>query len=568
MIERNAIEPLIAEVSRLRDRQAMSSVDKRKRLDELADELGEFYWSGVRSMVLARVRRGDEALEFDREERLFIDMAFLDGRLLELGARAEDLRTQMVKELYQDQDCGVYYLSEWLERRYANHQVLLEVQRAQAERASLESRRSRRTQEVHKLREARRRVYARLQAGFGNLPGIGPQVVEAVCSGRLDEHIEGILVTYLRDRDGKRLRDRERFVALRRKVVGMARARAAGPMDMELFDALEKVEKQINDAIVSMARHTEQIKALAGSPAPAGPSTEAGGSREVEVGEVCDFLGAEMGSVRTLLVLGAIGGGLRQDAPFLHLHLGRITRRAVADSLAHIREFDLGWQGEPEMVIAPFRGSGFFDWDRDTIFVPLLPVGEVERAVIGAATNYRVLMDARAQGGRLRQAFREAFPDEPYRQRFGMDYEKWLLKTARGVRGALSPKSFEFLRAQLGPPADGVLGPPELLRLEGDAALEAERRFAAQVNGEEVPFQALHGLATLKWKRGRLSEAIELMERAVRVRPTEPRVLYSLGLLHMKAGQRLLARRFLQECRDNGQNTLWQVYAWDLLNKL
>ena len=82
-------------------------------------------------------------------------------------------------------------------------------------------------------------------------------------------------------------------------------------------------------------------------------------------------------------------------------------REDVAAVMRLVRDVDPGLPGHPHILIAPFYGGGFFEWDRDTMVIPLTPSKDVDECVVEAVANYRVMIDGLHQDGTLKRAYRQ-----------------------------------------------------------------------------------------------------------------------------------------------------------------
>jgi tetratricopeptide (TPR) repeat protein len=251
---------------------------------------------------------------------------------------------------------------------------------------------------------------------------------------------------------------------------------------------------------------------------------------------------------------------LLYDAP-------RSTKAAVGAVLELVREVDPRLGLTCDLLIAPFTGSGFFEWDRNSLVVALTPARSVEEAVVNAVANYRLLVDARQGSGRLADAYRaDHGPD--FRAQFLSDYRAWVLRAGRGRSEAISEPTFRFFAENLGPPAAGPVVPAEMVRLSVQQREAETKRLEGLVRRGQPDFPKVYRLAVLHWQAERIDEAIRMMERAAELNPDHGRTLYSLGALCRRRHLLGTARKAFRQCVQAAPNTLWSIYAHEALRRL
>jgi tetratricopeptide (TPR) repeat protein len=234
--------------------------------------------------------------------------------------------------------------------------------------------------------------------------------------------------------------------------------------------------------------------------------------------------------------------------------------------LDQVREVDPRIGLSHDVLIAPFTGSGLFDWDRDLLIVALNPARGAEEAVVHAVANFRMLADARS-GGEIEKAYREIH-GAAFRQQFLADYRNWVLRVGRGKREALSARSYEFFTAHIGPPPAGPLVPSELAHLGVDERNAEAERLSKLVPTPQATPADVYRLAVLLWDTEQIEEAIRTMEKAVQAAPEDGRALYGLGLLCRKRRLVGAARKAFRNATRVAPDSLWSVYAHEALRRM
>ena len=227
-----------------------------------------------------------------------------------------------------------------------------------------------------------------------------------------------------------------------------ARDRARNETDLSLFDSLRKLDRHLEQR----AEHRQ----------PAGKNE---GLQDLKSREREKFIRSELKLVRSLLRLGLTGTGLTRSRSVLLTGQRRIARGDLNPVMHLVKECDATLPGVPNVVVAPYTGGGFYEWDRDTLFIPLVPVRSPDESMVCALANYRIMLDSLQGGGALKKAYAKNFGEEDFQPRFVNDYRTWVLGIGRGFRGALDPYRFDFFKNHMGPQASSLFAPRETRRI-------------------------------------------------------------------------------------------------------
>lgn len=537
-------------------------VVSRPALTKLVGPLSNAYWTRLQQIVTDAVKRSGDQLIFNKYERMNIDLGLLDPQLV---PDFESARTAILRELYARADATHFYFSEWLAHRYRTFALTDQMETAAAgggdtRRIALAAQAQ--DPEVQQFQLARSRIYALLRGLFENLPGFPPQTVEMLFTGQMDVTIEELGMNLARRPDPRTADQRRHLMNMRQRMIARARERAASDEERTYFDGLKKLDTLLEAKMlkaIEEARSATDTKALKPASKVINPKDPA---------KRIDFLKGEINLVKSLLRLGVMGAGVTRTTPVLFTVEGRARKGDLHDALESVRECDPALPGSPNMLVAPYIGTGFYEWDRDTVFIPLTPTRGVEEATVTALANYRFMLDNLQGKGSLKRAYNLKFEKEDFRTGFIRDYKNWVLGVGKGFKGRMSDEAYDFFKSYIGPGADDLFAPADLARISPEQRAEVIKECRARLNRAEGTHEDHHKLAVMYWKENRLQEALENMAAAVKLYPVDGRMMFSLGHICVAVGYDGKAKEAFTEVLNIAPNTIWHIYASDALQKL
>lgn len=535
---------LVAEFLALR-KESTEDPKQARKLSRLEGKLDALYWRRVEAILAARVDPEKEMLDFSDEDRLLMDMGLLDPALVE-GA-SPDLSERLLAELHLSGLPNHFYLSEWLEERYRRYVLTLDVSRG-TEGEAEESARG--------AMEARKKLLSRIAPLFQGLPGVPQEIANAMVQGQLDEQILRLNITLLRQPLRRLFLHRRRLLDLRTQVLSKARARAAGQETwLKMMDAVDVIYGR--DWRERYAAYEKEEK----TPTSWGKGEKRQTAHEARREAILNYLLGELRFVKTLLPLGALAGGVARSCTVLLQDGPRVTKRDTAACFALAQACDRGVGESPLLLIAPFRGRGIFEWDRDSLVVSLVPVAGAEDSVANAIGNFRMLVDSLQRDGELRKAYEARFPGTNFQQSFQADYRAWITQVGHGDDSKIDPERFAFFREKIGPDPNEPPLPPNLRHLGPQAQKAIRRRLEKQVATDPGDANLHRRLAVLCWGEKDVDAAIRHMAIALRLAPNEGEILWSLGLLLRAQGKTEQAQALFRSCAERAPGTIWGVYA-------
>ncbi len=516
-----------------------ASVVSSPGLARLAEELNALYWREVERLLSRLARESPDRFAFSPDERLLLDFGLLDWRLVP-GGQAH--RETLLREASAPGRAGASYFSEWVARRFRQALLYGEMSPPDGDFPS----------STVIIRDLRGRLYLKLGALFENLPGFDQKAVQLLLDGRIDATLDAMQKKLAQAHDERLSEQRRALGEIRARLLSRARERARSPEQLSLFDALRDLDRQAAERRSSV--RTELPVAA---------------SRTVSPEERERFVLEEVRFVKSVLWLGVSGSGLTRTTSVLLSDGPRSTKADLDRVLERVAECDAALPPPGSFLIAPYVGGGFYEWDRDTVFLPLVPTRSPEQAAVTAVAHYRVLLDALQESGRLRAAYEAAFgsPDD-FHASFVRDYRSWVLDVGRGFKAALDPARFEFFAEHLGPVPSTLYAPAAWADASSRAGEEALRQGRLRMSRGEATYEDCYRLAIAGARAHQFVGALESLQAALRISPADGRTLLALGFLTSRTGDLESARNSLNACMALAPHSLWSVYAAGELQKL
>lgn len=515
------------------------SVASRPELGPLAGELNNLWWHEVEKVLVRVARDTADRTTLSPEERLLVDHGVLDWRLVPGGDKN---RAVLLKDLYTAGRANQYYFSEWVLQRFKLFLLYGGMTSVESEGIST----------TRLIRDLRGRLYMRLALLFKNLPGFTQQSLDLFLTGRIDETLDAMNYRLKRAPDERLGEQRRQIAEIRNRMISRARERARTPDELGLFDALRQIDREAIEKRVSQRL-----------------ANDAATSRTVSLEERERWIQDELKCVKQVLWLGVTGSGLARTYSVLLSAGPRIQKSDLDATLAVAEQCDPMLPEAASLLIAPYAGGGFYEWDRDTLFVPLIPTREPEQAVLQGLANYRILLDKFQDGGKFKREYELALEGgDDFGTSFARDYRAWVYGIGKGFKGALEPQRFAFFRDRIGPQAANLYAPRGWVGRTPKEQEEIVKAARAKVGTGEAKFEDFYRLAIAAYHEHRPIQAIQHLESALRLSPVDGRALLALGLVSTRTGGGETAKQRFQECMALSPGTIWSVYAGDELQKL
>lgn len=526
-------------------------------LQLVASALDRQYWRVVAAVVPDPERLSGSQLHFGDDERLLVDAGLLNRAILAKAADA--LRAQVLSDLSRAGAPNHFYFSEFLSHR----QKLWAAERSLGRNAGEDPAPGVAADaELRRLGGLQAQTFKALSPLFHDLPGVSANLAAQVSSGRVKALIDAQGLCGSPADPGAALAVRGSLEALLAGVLAAVKARAQEAAHLDLLDALSALAVSMSARMDHIREQPSDQATLQSEDKAVSPDTLSGEDR----GAFRDFLYSEIHLLKSRIDLRCLRAGSRRTHSVLTDDAERLTKPDVSRIMRTIGEYDRLPLQHLNLAILPFKGDGFFDWDRSCLVIPMSPGAGKEQAICMAVADYRVLIDASQDGGSLKRSYEAALAGRDFAEDFPGDYCSWISKLGSGWRGALSGPAYEFFKHRVGPAADGVIGPADLLHFTPAECQGFRAAVRQRLDSGDARFEDCYHLAVVSWRLNDLETAQQAMTRAVELRSSDRRALFSLALIQRQANQRDAARETLERVVSTASNTLWQVYASDLLS--
>ncbi len=529
-----------------------------KKISGLTSKLELLYWKFVEEILVERICSDRDELEFTEQDKLLINMGLLDESFV-VGCKP-GLRQRLLEEMAITGQINHFYLTEWLEDRFRRFKI----------NESVAGERNNDDINSSKFETSRLRILERLAPFIKGLQGVTEDVAAAICTGRLDSQILNMGEGLLQNRLRRDLMTRHRLWDLRRQVLNRAKANANDKRNLKFFDVLDNLYRMEWREIYQDAQSS--------------PNSTVEERRERKITEMLraekiaaqkkakDFLIGELRFIKSLLPLGSLAGGILRAYAVMTVETPRVTKKDTAKILDNAAVCDRNFGASPVVLIAPFKGRGIYEWDRDSLVISLNPVSTPEDSAANSIANYTMMIDSLQKDGNIKNAYKLSFPSANYQKDFQSDYRQWMCEVGEGEIEAMPEEKLDFFRNNVGldlsiSPAVS-LAPVEMRFLTSQARGIIRNQLRRQVASAKDSWAARWRLGLLSWMDDDLEEAVKEITHAAKLVPQQTPQLFGVGLLLLESGRVNQAEQILNICLKRGKNTIWRLYAADALKRL
>ncbi len=523
-----------------------NSGDDRKTARALKKSIGKlnsFYWKRVEEIVQDAIDSSREVLTFSDEDKLFIDMGFIDKSIVE-GAD-EGIKERLVEERLIGGSPNHYYFTEWLEDRYKKFILSEQIEKQTA----IENKEK--NSELTRLKKSRKKILGKLKPFLKNLPGVNEQTTNHFLEGHLDDQLIFLSIRLLEESERPLYIRRYSLKNLRNQIILKLRDQLDNETDFKLADMLDVIYTKI---------WKESFKDFESG---SWGNTNILENDLFDPNKIIKYLKGEVKFVKSLLPVGALAGGITKCCSVLLKNTERINKKITQNEFQRCRESDRGFNVSPVVLIAPFNGRGFFEWDRDSLFVPLVPVDSAKSSIANASANYRMLIDSFQHEGKLKENYKVEYPEENFQLTFQKDYRDWICHIGSGVCKDIDSSKTKLFMDNIGPDFCNVLAPPKIKNLD----LDARKRLTAML--EKQLSTSLHGkddnlhyrLGVLYWQENKIEKAIAQIAKSLAFNGKNGIALFSLGLLLRRCNNKEKSIHAFKVCIKRVPESIWATYS-------
>jgi tetratricopeptide (TPR) repeat protein len=265
----------------------------------------------------------------------------------------------------------------------------------------------------------------------------------------------------------------------------------------------------------------------------------------------------EMRLVKSCLPIGGMEGREFFTTPILNQSQPLLDKSKVSKALETLYECDPYLPQDLPVLMVPFRGSGFFEFDNNTLIVPISPTFPAEEVVFRASANYRLLTDQLQHKGEIKRNYEKLFDGNRFKENFLKDYVQWMTRISKGHRKIMPLKKFDFFSSYIGPDPKSLLASPEIKFMPKPQL----RRQLNELMGGETSQAGYIRIATIYWHLDDKAKALKYAEEALTAGMPNPKLLLIYGYTLKARGDAKKAQQMFKNCQRLYKNSLWGAYA-------
>ena len=520
--------------------QLEDAAQRRKDEGTYRRMLDGLYWEILEH--LCHLHLTGKGSRFSLAEKLLINFGFLSSQQLD---KAEGLsETQLENTLLKLQgrspydEAPIYRLDEWASVWKMNAQ-LFESQQKKSPPQEVDWIDDDKAQ---KYLITRLNIYKKLIPTLKSLPGANLNFLKSLLTGEFDKNVELSMALALKLPDKLELGHR-RFISLHKTLLDQLRASVQDPDLKKLIVLLDK----INQSFVQRRLRQDHIEERSSD------------SESQNVFDAkSDFIKNEIKLIKNLLPIGGMEGKEFFTSPILRQSQPLISKTFVGDTLKLIHLCDPHVPKNLPLIIVPFKGSGFFEFDKNTLIIPLFPSLAPQEVIIRAVSNYRLLTDQLEQQGKMKWQYEKLFDKGRFKERFLQDYVQWITHISRGHRSIMLGKKFDFFLDFVGPNPQQLLCDPQLKDLP---KVQLKRKINDILSAPQTTQEEYLVLATCFWLNQEPNKAVQYCESALTAGMPNPKVFLAYGYALREIKDRVKSVQMFKNCLRYYKDTLWGAYA-------
>jgi hypothetical protein len=526
---------------------------KKKQEGNFRRMLDALYWEILEHLCLARL--DEDQANFDQAEKLLMDFGILSEHQFNHETCLDTLETTLGTALGKtpyDND-PIYTLSEWASIWQMNSQLFDQNEDPEP---STQQEDWIDDEKATKFLQTRLSIYKKLLPMLKTLPGSNLNFLRSLLSGQLDKQVE-VVLAIKNDAPQSLSLSHRRLISLRNTMIDQLKASIGEGENLKLVALLEKISEAFVKRNISKKIHLNHDTL--------DHKSESHSKSNHTDSKKKSLISTEISLIKGFLPIGGMEGREFFTSPILKETEVIIHKRYVGDTLNDIRQCDPHIPKDLPIIIIPYRGSGFFEWDKNTLVIPTSPSVPKEEAIIRAAGNYRILTDQLEQQGEMKKVYEKLFEKGSFKNRFLQDYVQWVTHMSQGHRKIMSLKKFDFFQDFIGPKPQNLLCAPQLV-LTPKASLR--RKIREHHTNSSISQNDYLDLTACYWLVGDHAKATQYSEMALSAGMPNPKVFLIYGYTLKHAKDKLKAAQMFKSCLRYYKGTLWGAYAARELERL
>jgi hypothetical protein len=512
---------------------------KRKEDGNYRRMLDNLYWEIFEE--LGHLRLSDSGSLFNLSEKILVNYGLLSYAQLE---ESETLQPSQIDSLLVKlqgrspyDDAPIYRLDEWASIWHMNAQLFdAEEKKTPEPEDWLDDEKAKR------FLNTRLNIYKKILPTLKALPGANLPFLRSLLTGEFDKKVELSMALEIKDREKIDIGHR-RIISLYKTLLDQLRAALQDPEQKKLIILLDKinqsfVQRRIRQEIAQgdFTHNEEDKKSLLKK----------------------EMINNEIKLIKSLLPIGGMEGKEFFTSPILRQTQALISKTFVGDTLKLIHLCDPHVPHSLPVIIVPFRGSGFFEFDKNTLIIPLFPSIAPQEVIIRAVGNYRLLTDQLEHKGEMKRVYEKTFEKGRFKEKFLQDYVQWITHISRGHRSIMPRKKFDFFMNYVGPNPKNLLCEPLLQDLPN---VQLKRKINDLLSIPQMNQEQYLTVATCHWLLQDTTKAVQYCEAALTAGMPNPKVFLANGYALRETKDKAKSLQMFKNCYRYYKNTIWGAYA-------
>ncbi len=512
---------------------------EKKDISKSKRELDKIYWNCLEAITLNKLRRDD--LEFNQDEQKLINFGIVDSRMIVLEEDTEEQRSKIDKKFikflkqstYKEEP--IYYLTEWIAAWEVGAKLSIEAKGDERFKTDWID-----DEKAKKYAVIRLNIYKKFLPILKTLPGMNLNLLKSLLTGDFDRNVE---LAYVQKQDSSKPLSIpvQRLISLHKTLLSQLQLAVHGAEDKKLVALLGKINESF---VLRRIGKNEELEA------EKSPSSS----------EQCEkYMINELHLLKNLLPIGGMEGKEFITTPILNEIKTPCSKDFVGKTLKLVRSVDPHIPNELPVVIVPYKGSGFFEWDKNSLIIPVTPSVPQEEAVIRACANYRILTDNLENRGELKRQYEKTLEKGSFKERFLQDYVNWVQKVSIGQRKIMTNKKFDFFVQYVGPDPENLFASKELIHLPKAQVRKKSQSLLSTT--AELSQDEFFECSVCFWKLDDIQKAKQYMESAQTAGMPNAKILLALGYIYKKLKDKPMAIKTFKSVVKFFKESLHASYA-------
>lgn len=515
--------------------------ENKPAISKATRTLDKHFWKILEDLLTQKLK--ENKLIFDKNEQLLVNFGILDFNMVQLEDESEEYRQKiekrfpkylMVKEQKEDH---IFYLNEWIASWELNANLQIEADQKEYEKEHdfIDD------EKAKKYTVIRTNIYKKFLPTLKKLPGMNDNLLKNLLRGDWDRNVEISLVKKKLAKVALSIPE-QRLISMHKTMLAQLSSTVQNDEDKKLVALLNK----IGEAFIQRRLGMDSIE----------EKPENNLSNEEQK---IHFMLNEIKLLKNLLPIGGIEGKEFITSPILREVKNVCHKDFVRKILIKVREADPQIPEELPIVIVPYKGSGFFEWDHNALVIPVTPSLAHEDVIIRACANYRILTDNLEHRGELKRQYERTLEKGSFKERFIQDYINWVKKVTLGQRRIMSNKKFDFFMKFIGPKQEALFASKEIMAMTNPQLRKKTQEILAQTSS--ISQNDYFDLATSFWRLGNVMNARKYMELAMTAGMPNAKVILSMGLIELHLKDKIASSKNFKSVLKYFKESIYASYA-------